>query len=1257
MTLEKQFYDDLASWEEDSAQPGMWFRPRCACIEFARERLAAGNFSEPALKQAWDNFKACDHGAIVAKWLTPADLAESQMPAESLNTARTRCSQMIRGLIATIDAASLIVGKGWGAGLSLPDEIRDCLANALEAYQQAWGLAPGGKLVTMLPRNLRGAGGTAFEAMIEVVNNQGIDEETAPAWLTVHRLLDYLLTGPAASSAPVAAALASRDAGSPVPPRPQPGSTANPVLARILLARRGKPGGKPVGELRDLLAMRQDVGPASWYLDPVQLGLTVCQPDFIDSLRLAWRACRAEQPASAAIRLAPALVDCKIVSGPSGGAMAACAMYAALVGEQLNSDASASAALTLCSGRSLDDGQPIRLEDIALGNVGFIKEKLGAALRGRQTSLRLGPLAAPLRKVVLTADQAQDAIEARWHQPLSGPAIAVHGAANLGEVYAHLTGDARIERALEAYCLEKAKEWDESWTGHNDFSKQTDLIYYVPPHYALLKDGDARRVGKSIRPRPEEEGVAFAAYDYFRQESEDDNLVALLKAAGLRFCLDDAPGAGKTIFTRRLLGFLSSSEGRAALLEGQPGLALRWEEAKKNWPEHLDGFDGELAEAITPFCAAYEVVPKEVVEYAWKHGRVTLILDALDQANDDQVEVFRRLLHRLDERRVTCRIVLTGRPYAVELYRGDSASLLPLPTWRFGKIEPFTPWQQYLYLRGPTPGSPEAPDAWRRRAITPDTIVQPLVDEVMAGSDPEPVIEKFWPPYPTAPDLFGNPQNLQMVRELAEFGHMEALRYRTDLYQEISRRRIECDYVRHHRKPDDKIQYLLERLLAAAAFQMLVDHPRQHRVDGEDVIRRLKLNAGRRLDPPATDNDWKLLEAVTALTNRTLLLAANSKTFAWPDPRMLEFFAGLHLASNQQPNWADSVNDPQALIRCGETAVRLNAARPEWHEVWKHALLIWPERRQHSVLLASVAELFQPVTQPTVSQGKKSWLRPTELMYRAWCLLDEGLPAHERAQPSPEPLKDGGRVLAAFREQFQRQLSEPGEVGRIARDLNGDFVTVPPLEDGTLALTKPHRISLKSFQLGRTAVTREQYGLFDRGYASVNAELLNGYEVQSPRCPAGNLTWYDAWCAARYLGSLLPTEAQWEYACGAGSREAFCRIATTTSPGYQDLAHDADLRLVADYGRDWGAGPREVAQLRPNYFGLYDMHGGVWEWCVSWYGEFSLTELASPVDGSHRVNRGGSWCGMADGCRTAARDWDDPSDRGATRGFRLARVR
>ncbi len=132
-------------------------------------------------------------------------------------------------------------------------------------------------------------------------------------------------------------------------------------------------------------------------------------------------------------------------------------------------------------------------------------------------------------------------------------------------------------------------------------------------------------------------------------------------------------------------------------------------------------------------------------------------------------------------------------------------------------------------------------------------------------------------------------------------------------------------------------------------------------------------------------------------------------------------------------------------------------------------------------------------------------------------------------------------------------------------------------------------------------------------------------------------------------GYRLPSEAEWEYAC---------RAATTTRYSFGDQEDQLSEYAWFEDNSDSHAHP--VGAKKPNAWGLYDMHGNVWEWCQDWFGESYYEEMVDsnpkgPDRGSNRVYRGGSWNFDARDCRSAYRPGDDPGNRNGYLGFRLAR--
>ena len=158
-----------------------------------------------------------------------------------------------------------------------------------------------------------------------------------------------------------------------------------------------------------------------------------------------------------------------------------------------------------------------------------------------------------------------------------------------------------------------------------------------------------------------------------------------------------------------------------------------------------------------------------------------------------------------------------------------------------------------------------------------------------------------------------------------------------------------------------------------------------------------------------------------------------------------------------------------------------------------------------------------------------------------------------------------------------------------------------------------------------------------------------------PNCPVEQVSWQDAQDFIQKLNAReggtpyrLPTEAEWEYAARAGTTTAYC---------FGDDV--SQLRAYAWYRDNSDGRTHPVGQLQPNAWGLYDMHGNVWEWVQDWYGAYAAetaVDPQGPAAGSDRVVRGGSWGSYAAYCRSAYRYRADPANRGGYLGVRLLRT-
>ncbi len=177
-----------------------------------------------------------------------------------------------------------------------------------------------------------------------------------------------------------------------------------------------------------------------------------------------------------------------------------------------------------------------------------------------------------------------------------------------------------------------------------------------------------------------------------------------------------------------------------------------------------------------------------------------------------------------------------------------------------------------------------------------------------------------------------------------------------------------------------------------------------------------------------------------------------------------------------------------------------------------------------------------------------------------------------------------------------------------------------------------HRVTVGPFALGQTAVTQAAWAVFTRSTSRGSDEAL----------PALDADWYSATLFAAWLGGRLPTEAEWEYACRAGTDGAWSCAAEA-------------LKEHAWFDKNSQGKVHNVASRVPNPWGFFHMHGNVWEWCADGkriYDAADQTDPVGPMDG-YRIVRGGSFSNSADGCRSAYRDRNGPRFRWGRRGLRV----
>jgi len=236
--------------------------------------------------------------------------------------------------------------------------------------------------------------------------------------------------------------------------------------------------------------------------------------------------------------------------------------------------------------------------------------------------------------------------------------------------------------------------------------------------------------------------------------------------------------------------------------------------------------------------------------------------------------------------------------------------------------------------------------------------------------------------------------------------------------------------------------------------------------------------------------------------------------------------------------------------------------------------------------------------------------------------------------------------------------------------LGMEFILIP---SGTFTMGSPpdepyrgssevqHRVSIsRPFYIQTTEVTLKQW-------RSLMGKRLLGRRKGSDNMPVTQVSWFDCMEFIKRLNRLgegkyrLPTEAEWEYAARAGTTSPFSWGDTIDCDkamyGNNSLKHNVCQLFIKSLELPIDA-PAPVKSYRPNPWGLYDMHGNVWEWCVDWFGDYQknpVTDPKGPDSGTMKIRRGGSWFKHGYSCRSANRSFGHQATRYRTTGFRLVR--
>ncbi len=708
-----------------------------------------------------------------------------------------------------------------------------------------------------------------------------------------------------------------------------------------------------------------------------------------------------------------------------------------------------------------------------------------------------------------------------------------------------------------------------------------------------------------------------------------------------RWTLQGDPGAGKTTQLRHL-AMQRAREARDELAEGRLGAAripifaslaaldLRLDEQKD-----ADAVTVAVAEHRQRALTRHDAAALDAaLRWAIGAGRALVLLDGFDEVRPESVQRVRRHIALIERRSQAASLVVTSR--------------------RFGYV---TPNDQFSELEILPLGPMQQRELLKRWGLT-DTRIDGLMAQV-AGR-------------PAMQDMAGNPFVLTLMALLAGESAAPLPTRRVALYRAVlgrlGRPRRADEEARTGLSPE-----ALRAALGELALALLKDHAGPW--TAEELDHHL---AGLPATAPLFD---RLEDIPLALEADTGLLVALERRFE----RKRIGWRFLHRSLME-------CLAAEALHRRGEVAARKFAVRlagngpwyarwtwtrveqiGRWAEVYCHlaAMMDAPQQFLDGIAavhprLAMRAMMSLDAVPVADLLGDEVDLRAVDL--KLVRLLIEAVPDRQvlaralvRLARANVRNQEGLQLIAAGLVAIGAEVLLPtvaevaggwdaiGVPRRAWVDIPaGHFVMgSPPEEAGHLGDEGPQRrISLSAFQMATTPVTQALYAVV----IGHNPSHFTG----DWRRPVEQVSWEyaAAFCAA--LAALqgqpvrLPTEAEWEYACRAG----------TTARFWSGDA-DGDLDRVGWYDRNSGGRTHPVGRKPANPWGLCDMHGNVFEWCRDWFGRYPARPEADPPGpphGTNRVMRGGAYDVLARWARSAARYLGHPGVRNRRVGFRLVRA-
>ncbi len=339
---------------------------------------------------------------------------------------------------------------------------------------------------------------------------------------------------------------------------------------------------------------------------------------------------------------------------------------------------------------------------------------------------------------------------------------------------------------------------------------------------------------------------------------------------------------------------------------------------------------------------------------------------------------------------------------------------------------------------------------------------------------------------------------------------------------------------------------------------------------------------------------------------------------------------------------------------------------------WEHSSLMTdfyftpaPEKESSLIVRPDVSDATVWINDKKMGTGTLNFRQIQPGVYRIKVERDGYLPYQTPLEIKEGEAKELPVYLAKPEPEPEPVPESVSPEKKIINSIGMEFVYIPP---GTFMMGSPengpgrdrdekqHRVTLtKGFYMQTTEVTQGQW-------KAVMGNNPSYFENCGDNCPAERVSWDDVQVFIEKLNRKdgrnyrLPTEAEWEYACRAGSGTPFVfgKCLSADQANYNGK-YPCKYPLFGCPKGEYRGKSVPVASFTPNAWGLYDMQGNAVEWCQDWYGDYpsgSVTDPAGPSSGSRRVGRGGGWNDGAAYCRSANRIRYSPDSRNDSLGFR-----